>query len=149
MEHSSSIPLLQAAADIDVVNGLWKGLGYYSRAARLLSGAKKTVAELGGYLPDNAKDMQTKIPGIGRYSAGAICSIAYNEQVPVVSCIASVMSPESDGRPTSLMATSIGCSVECWPYMRHRKARPLLTFCGLEQKSWYEMHRVREISIKL
>jgi A/G-specific adenine glycosylase len=42
------------------------------------------VAEYGGKLPGNAKDMQASIPGIGRYSAGAICSIAYNEQVPVV-----------------------------------------------------------------
>ena len=45
------------------------------------------MTELGGQLPDNAKDMQAKIPGIGRYSAGAICSIAYNECAPVVSGI--------------------------------------------------------------
>jgi A/G-specific adenine glycosylase len=43
------------------------------------------VEELGGRLPDNAKDMETLIPGVGRYTAGAICSIAFNEQVPVVS----------------------------------------------------------------
>ena len=67
------------------MNGLWKGLGYYSRAARLLSGARKAVEVFGGRLPDNAQDMESKIPGIGRYSAGAICSIAYNERVPVVS----------------------------------------------------------------
>ncbi|KAI0340388.1 DNA glycosylase [Trametopsis cervina] len=73
-----------AASDIEIVNALWKGLGYYSRAARLLSAAKKVVAELDGRLPDNAKDMEAKIPGIGRYSAGAICSIAYNECVPVL-----------------------------------------------------------------
>ncbi|KDQ60186.1 hypothetical protein JAAARDRAFT_56149 [Jaapia argillacea MUCL 33604] len=74
-----------AAADIDTVNSLWKGLGYYSRAARLLAGAKKAVEEFGGRLPDNAESMEAKIPGIGRYSAGAICSIAYNQCVPVVS----------------------------------------------------------------
>ncbi|OAX43694.1 DNA glycosylase [Rhizopogon vinicolor AM-OR11-026] len=73
-----------AASDIETVNSLWKGLGYYSRAARLLSGAQKTVNELQGRLPDNAKDMQAKIPGVGRYSAGAICSIAYNHCVPVL-----------------------------------------------------------------
>jgi len=43
------------------------------------------VEELGGRLPNNAKDMENLIPGIGRYIAGAICSIAFNEQVPVVS----------------------------------------------------------------
>ncbi|KAG2074761.1 DNA glycosylase [Suillus decipiens] len=73
-----------AASDIETVNSLWKGLGYYSRAARLLSGAQKTVKELHGRLPDNAKDMEAKIPGIGRYSAGAISSIAYNHCVPVL-----------------------------------------------------------------
>ncbi|KAG2366735.1 DNA glycosylase [Suillus spraguei] len=73
-----------AASDIETVNSLWKGLGYYSRAARLLSGAQKAVKELHGRLPDNAKDMEAKIPGIGRYSAGAISSIAYNHCVPVL-----------------------------------------------------------------
>ncbi|KAJ7096736.1 DNA glycosylase [Mycena belliarum] len=73
-----------AGASIDQVNSLWKGLGYYSRASRLLVGAQKAVAEYAGRLPDNAKDMQSKIPGIGRYSAGAICSIAYGENVPVL-----------------------------------------------------------------
>ncbi|GJE93754.1 DNA glycosylase [Phanerochaete sordida] len=73
-----------AAADIDTVNAHWKGLGYYSRAARLLQGAQKVVAELGGRLPGTAQDMEAQIPGIGRYSAGAICSIAYNERVPVL-----------------------------------------------------------------
>ncbi|EJD02473.1 DNA glycosylase [Fomitiporia mediterranea MF3/22] len=67
-----------AKSDIESVNALWKGLGYYSRAARLLSGAQKIVKEYGGLFPDNAKDMMANVPGIGRYSAGAISSIAYN-----------------------------------------------------------------------
>ena len=62
-----------------------EGLGYHSRAARLPSAMQKVVKELGGCLPDDIKDMQANIPGVGRYSAGAICSIAYNECVPVVS----------------------------------------------------------------
>ena len=78
------ITVRQAETSIDEVNALWKGLGYYSRASRLLAGAQKVAAEYGGKLPGNAKDMEANIPGIGRYSAGAICSIAYNEQVPVV-----------------------------------------------------------------
>lgn len=79
----------QAAATIDDVNALWKGLGYYSRASRLLAGAQKAVEKYDGKLPDNAKEMEANIPGIGRYSAGAICSIAYGERVPVVSQSAS------------------------------------------------------------
>ncbi|KAK7046650.1 J domain-containing protein [Favolaschia claudopus] len=46
--------------------------------------AKKAVDEYDGKLPDNAADMQANIPGIGRYSAGAICSIAYGESAPVL-----------------------------------------------------------------
>lgn len=67
------------------MNGLWKGLGYYSRAARLLQGAKKVVEEYDGIFPTSAKEMIDNIPGIGRYSAGAISSIAYNHREPVVS----------------------------------------------------------------
>ncbi|CAK5272682.1 unnamed protein product [Mycena citricolor] len=73
-----------ASASIDDVNALWKGLGYYSRASRLLSGAQNACRDYNGRLPDNARDMQANIPGIGRYSAGAICSIAYGEAVPVL-----------------------------------------------------------------
>ncbi|KAI3602862.1 g-specific adenine dna glycosylase [Moniliophthora roreri] len=74
----------KASSSIDDVNALWKGLGYYSRASRLLAGAQKAVKEYGGKLPDNAREMEANIPGIGRYSAGAICSIAYGERVPVL-----------------------------------------------------------------
>ncbi|THH10699.1 hypothetical protein EW145_g1137 [Phellinidium pouzarii] len=73
-----------ANSDIESVNAIWKGLGYYSRAARLLSGAKKIVEEYNGLFPDTAKDMMANVPGIGRYSAGAISSIAYNHCEPVL-----------------------------------------------------------------
>ncbi|KAF8512661.1 hypothetical protein BU17DRAFT_53907 [Hysterangium stoloniferum] len=73
-----------ASSDIDSVNGLWKGLGYYSRASRLLAGAKKVVGEYDGRLPADVKVLEKEIPGIGRYSAGAICSIAYGLCAPVL-----------------------------------------------------------------
>ncbi|KAL0958163.1 hypothetical protein HGRIS_000327 [Hohenbuehelia grisea] len=72
-----------AAASIDEVNSLWKGLGYYSRASRLLAGAQKVMKDFDGRMPKNASAMET-LPGIGRYSAGAICSISYGECVPVL-----------------------------------------------------------------
>lgn len=56
-----------AKADIDAVNKLWKGLGYYSRASRLLAGAKKAVNKFNGRLPDDVKVLEKEIPGIGRY----------------------------------------------------------------------------------
>lgn len=66
------------------VNTLWAGLGYYSRARRLWEGAQKIVKELSGQLPNNAKDLEQQIPGVGRYTAGAIASIVFNEKTPVV-----------------------------------------------------------------
>lgn len=42
------------------------------------------VKDYGGRLPDNARDLEASIPGIGRYSAGAISSIAYGERAPAV-----------------------------------------------------------------
>lgn len=73
-----------AAATIDDVNAMWKGLGYYKRASRLLSGSQIAVSKYKGLLPDNAHDLEANIPGVGRYTAGAVCSIAYGERVPVV-----------------------------------------------------------------
>jgi A/G-specific adenine glycosylase len=52
----------------------------------LLQGAQKVVESYAGILPDNARDLEAHVPGIGRYSAGAISSIAYGEKVPAVSC---------------------------------------------------------------
>ncbi|KAI8097144.1 DNA glycosylase [Halteromyces radiatus] len=73
-----------AAADIEQVNTLWAGLGYYSRAKRLWEGAKKVVKEFDGILPNNAKDLEKHIPGVGPYTAGAIASIVFGQQTSLV-----------------------------------------------------------------
>ena len=67
----------------DAVNALWSGLGYYSRAQRLLEGARKVVSEHNGELPETVNEL-LEIPGIGPYTAGAISSIAYNKNEPLV-----------------------------------------------------------------
>ncbi|GAA98858.1 hypothetical protein E5Q_05546 [Mixia osmundae IAM 14324] len=72
-----------AQADIEQVNAIWSGLGYYSRASRLLSGAKKVVGEFDGVLPSSTKKLE-QVDGIGPYSAGAIASIAFGKAVPMV-----------------------------------------------------------------
>lgn len=71
-------------ASIDEVNSLWKGLGYYSRASRLLEGAKTVVNDYNGALPSDPEVLVKKIEGIGPYTAGAIASIAYGVQTPTV-----------------------------------------------------------------
>lgn len=69
-----------AAASQDRVLKLWEGLGYYGRARNLLRAAKIIVADHGGRFPVTARDWQ-RLPGVGRYTAGAIASIAFGERV--------------------------------------------------------------------
>ena len=61
-----------------IVHAAWAGLGYYSRATRLLEVAKLVMTNHGGKLPQTA-DKLTTFPGIGRYTAGAVASIAYGQ----------------------------------------------------------------------
>lgn len=87
------------------MNQLWAGLGYYSRGRRLQEGARKVrgwqggrgpqalrclltlslshlrqvVEELGGHVPRTAQTLQRLLPGVGRYTAGAIASIAFGQ----------------------------------------------------------------------
>ncbi|XP_005398763.2 PREDICTED: A/G-specific adenine DNA glycosylase isoform X2 [Chinchilla lanigera] len=79
-------PTLQdlASASLEEVNQLWAGLGYYSRGRRLQEGAQKVVGELGGHMPRTAEALQKLLPGVGRYTAGAIASIAFGQATAVV-----------------------------------------------------------------
>src|SRR5690349_15808099 len=72
-----------AAAPLDDVLAAWAGLGYYSRARNLYSGAHAVMAKWAGTLPRRASELR-EVPGIGPYTAGAIASIAYDERTPLV-----------------------------------------------------------------
>eukprot|EP00850_Spirogloea_muscicola_P022078 SM000276S10290 [mRNA] locus=s276:23736:26631:+ [translate_table: standard] len=72
-----------AAATQEEVNEEWAGLGYYRRARFLREGAVYIVEKLGGSFPREPEGL-LQIPGIGRYTAGAIASIAFHRAVPAV-----------------------------------------------------------------
>lgn len=72
-----------AAAPVDEVLKYWEGMGYYSRARNIQKTAKIVVERFAGVFPDNY-DHILKLPGIGRYTAGAIMSLAFNREYPVV-----------------------------------------------------------------
>jgi len=72
-----------AQASLQEVLALWEGLGYYSRARNLHRAAQLLVAEHGGKLPSSAAGLR-KLPGIGRYTAGAIASMAFKQDEPVL-----------------------------------------------------------------
>lgn len=80
-----ALPTVQAlaAASEDTVLKLWEGLGYYTRARNLHKAARLIAGEYGGQLPQKAELLQL-LPGVGKYTAGAIASIAFGEPVPVV-----------------------------------------------------------------
>jgi A/G-specific adenine glycosylase len=72
-----------AAAPLDAVLKIWEGLGYYSRARNLHRAAQMVTQENGGRFPQTAEELQ-RLPGIGRYTAGAIASIAFGAAAPVL-----------------------------------------------------------------
>src|SRR5690606_12970117 len=78
-------PTVRALADapLDDVLAAWAGLGYYSRARNLWSGAREVTARWAGALPSRAAELR-EVPGIGPYTAGAIASIAFGERAPLV-----------------------------------------------------------------
>lgn len=72
-----------ANADDEVLMKLWQGLGYYSRARNLKKAAQIIVQEHQGQLPQDQKQLLA-LPGIGRYTANAIASIAFGMPLPAV-----------------------------------------------------------------
>ena len=72
-----------ASASEDEILRSWQGLGYYSRARNLHKCAQVVVSKYNGEFPKTMKDL-LDLPGIGKYTAAAIASMAYGEAVPVV-----------------------------------------------------------------
>lgn len=77
-----SVEKLAGAPEADVL-AHWEGLGYYRRARQLHEAAKRIVAEHDGEFPRSAEGLR-RLPGIGRYTAGAIASIAFDQPEPIV-----------------------------------------------------------------
>ena len=92
------LPSLEALAEAELcrVLKLWEGLGYYTRARNLHKAAQIIVRQLDGSFP-RKYDEVLKLPGIGRYTAGAICSIAFNQATAIV-----------DGNITRVLARFFG-----------------------------------------
>lgn len=82
MERFPTVAVL-ASAPLQEVLSLWEGLGYYGRARNLHRAARVVMEELHGVLPSEAPLLR-KLPGIGRYTAAAIASIAFNRDEPTL-----------------------------------------------------------------
>lgn len=96
-----SLATLAAATDDDVT-AAWSGLGYYRRARMLRAGAAAVMDRFGGVIPRTVDELLT-IPGIGRYTAGAIASIAFDVRAPIV-----------DGNVARVVARVFGDDEDAW-----------------------------------
>ena len=72
-----------SCADDELLHKLWEGLGYYSRVRNLKKAAITIMEEHNGTFPQNYEAVR-KLPGIGDYTAGAVCSIAFDQKTPAV-----------------------------------------------------------------
>lgn len=73
---------LANAGEADVLHA-WQGLGYYARARNLHKFAKRVVDEMSGVFPSDVEEL-IRLPGVGRYTAGAIASFSFNLPAPIV-----------------------------------------------------------------
>lgn len=111
LERFPSVDALAEATDHDVT-AAWSGLGYYRRARMLRDGARAVVERFGGQLPSTVEELLT-IPGIGRYTAGAIASVAFERRAPIV-----------DGNVTRVLARVFGSDGDTW-----ERAEALVNAC--------------------
>jgi len=93
-----------AAADQADVLKMWEGLGYYRRARQMHAAAQVVVEQHGGKFPEEF-DQVLALPGIGRYTAGAILSISLDQRLPIlegntIRLFARLMAMKSDPRST-------------------------------------------------
>ena len=72
-----------AAAPVDEVLHYWSGLGYYARARNLHKTAQRVVVDHAGVFPTEREQLEA-LPGIGRSTAGAICSLSMNQREPIL-----------------------------------------------------------------
>ena len=79
------LPTVQALASCDdeILHKLWEGLGYYSRVRNLKKAAIQIMTEHDGKFPGEYEAVRA-LPGIGDYTAGAICSICFDKPTPAV-----------------------------------------------------------------
>jgi A/G-specific adenine glycosylase len=82
LQRFPSLEALAAAREEDVLLA-WQGLGYYSRARRLLGAARMIRERHEGHLPSKEEALR-RLPGMGAYTAGAVASMAFGEAVPAV-----------------------------------------------------------------
>jgi A/G-specific adenine glycosylase len=99
LQHFPTLQSL-ASAPLDDVLKQWEGLGYYSRSRNMHRSAQMVLRDYGGQIPSDVVSL-LKLPGVGRYTAGAISSLAFQQDAPIL-----------DGNVTRVLARVLGISTD-------------------------------------
>jgi len=109
-------PAAMARSSVESVLRCWRGLGYYRRARSLHAAACQIVTVHGGTVPDDPIALR-ELPGVGRYTAGAIASIAFGQAEPIVDGnVARVVSRLADRRARAIDRAGLAW---CWEAATH------------------------------
>jgi len=162
LEAFPTVQRLAAASEQEVLR-LWEGLGYYRRARQLHEAARRIVENHGGRFPESLKEA-VALPGVGRYTAGAVLSIAYGKRLPIVEAntirlysrlmllegdptrsaelkrlwqFADALLPESDPGRFNQALMELGSTV-CTPREPDCPACPLVDFCPTAARGWQD-----------
>ena len=113
----AACPTVESLANAapDVLHKLWEGLGYYSRVRNLQAAAQRIVREYSGEFP-RTYDEVLSLPGIGPYTAGAVCSIAFDLPTPAV-----------DGNVLRVIMRLLACGASIDDERTKREVRDALT----------------------
>ncbi len=109
LDRFPSVGDLAGADEHDVLR-LWQGLGYYSRARNLHAAAKRIANELRGKFPDTVESL-LELPGVGRYTAGAVASIAFGRRAPILDGNVARALPDRQNRNRSARKEHAGAAV--------------------------------------
>jgi A/G-specific adenine glycosylase len=173
MVRFPTVTALAGASEAEVLS-LWQGLGYYARARNLHRAARQVVQEHGGVMPRTVEALRA-LPGVGRYTAGAVASFAYDDAVPAVDAniarllarlfdvrdpidaeagqsaiweAAALLLPSRGGRMHTGALMELGALV-CVPRRPRCEVCPVSTLCAADRPELLPVKRERRATVPL
>jgi A/G-specific adenine glycosylase len=173
LERFPNFSALARASETQVLH-VWEGLGYYARARNLHAAAREVMQHFGGEVPADLEKIRS-LPGVGRYTAGAVASFAFDQAEPIVEAnIARVLArltkceipidsaagqahlwstarrllPEGSARRHNSALIDLGATV-CLPRKPRCSLCPVRDFCRVEEPEGLPRKRARPSMVRL
>jgi A/G-specific adenine glycosylase len=167
LERFPDFEALASSPEADVLHA-WQGLGYYARARHLQAAAKIVAENFRGRLPADLTEIE-RLPGVGRYTAGAIASFAFNLPEPIVDAniarvltrltnwrrpidlalgqthlwkVATALLPRKTARTHNSALMDLGAMI-CLPRNPRCRECPVISFCRAESPEQLPVKRKR------